>query len=122
MKRRFLSLIATVLFGCIGKAQEKTEFKSGSIVTSFNKEVIEYKFKSIDDLDQEIERIGKELKFDSSENKKESCELIMEIKLEVTLGDSMVLLSEKIITNCLDESRIIVIKKLKAMIIAVAVE
>lgn len=114
--------MAIVLFGCIGSAQEKTAFKSGSIVTSFNKEVIEYKFKSIDDLDQEIERIGNELKFDSSENKKESCEVIMEIKLEVTLGDSMVLLSEKIITNCVVESITILIKKLKAMLIAVAVE
>jgi hypothetical protein len=122
MRSKIFNLFAIVLFGYIGKAQEKTEFKSGSIVTSFNNEVIEYKFKSIDDLNQEIESVSKDLNIDNSEKKRESCELIMELKLEVAFGNSTVLLSEKIITNGLEESIAIVVKKIKAMLIAVAID
>jgi len=117
------SLFTVVLFVFTGLAQEKSDLKlsylkSGSITTTFNKEVIEYKFKSLEDLSIQLEEIIKEIDFNNSENKKEFCKIMIELKLEIAIGVTTLLMSETIITNCEDESAIIAIEKFKAMLTA----
>lgn len=127
MKNEVFSLFGIVLFVFIGNAQEKSDstqqfdFKCGSIITSHNKEVIEYKFKSLDDLDKEIEAIIKEFDFDNSEKNKDVCEIVIELNLEIELGVTTILLSETIKTKCKPETTAMVIKRLKAMIIAASI-
>jgi hypothetical protein len=127
MKRVLFVLIALILFAFIGSAQGKNDFdnkpvfKSGSIITSFNKEVIEYKFKFFDDLNEEIKEIIGDFDFSISEKRKEVCEIAIEIKIEIDMGDSIMLLSEKIISNCTEEILAIVIKRLKVLSIATAI-
>ena len=124
MKSRLYSLVALILVVFIGKAQEKTDleekhyFKNASIKTSFNKEVIEYKFTSLDDLREQIEQIVKELTFNDAENKKDGCEVFIELKLEIGIGATKVLLSETITTNCESNTAIMAVEKFKAMITA----
>lgn len=128
MRNELLSLGTIVLFVFIGNAQEKNdlnqkhEFKCGSIITSHNNEVIEYKFKSLDNLSEEIEEIIKEFDFNNSENIKDVCEIMIELKLEIVIGVTTVLISETIKTNCGTEAKKLTVGKLKAMIIVAAIE
>jgi hypothetical protein len=128
MKAISLSLIAIFLFGFVGNAQEKEEmkkgydFKGGSIITSFNKEIIEYKFQSVDDLTEGIDEVINGIGFDNPENSKQECVLTIELRLEAGIGISKALISETIKTNCFEVSSEIELKKLKELIIAVALE
>lgn len=126
MGKGLFSVFGVVLFVFTVNAQEKIdsiqefEFKCGSIITSYNKEVIEYKFKSLDDLNEQIEAIIKEFDFNSGKNK-DVCEIVIELKLEIEKGVSTILLSETIKTTCGTETIEVAIKKLKAMVIAASI-
>ncbi|MCF6131301.1 hypothetical protein [Flavobacterium wongokense] len=121
MKKGIFNSIAIILFVFIGHSQEKCEFKSGSIVTRFNNEVIEYKFKSLEDLDKEIEEIVKEFDFSGLENKKDNCKIAIELKLEIGIGVNTVLLSQIMTVNCESESATIIAKKLKQVLLAAVI-
>ena len=118
MKKVLFGFIALILFVLTGNAQEQNDFKCGSLITSFNKEVIKYNFKSIDDLKEQIEVIIKEFDFTTTENKKEICKITIELKLELTIGVTTLILSEIITTNCAEETKTLVTKRLKAMLLA----
>lgn len=127
MRKGLFTLFGVVLFVFTAHAQEKEdatqefEFKCGSIITSYNNEVIEYKFKSLDSLNEQIEEIIKEFDFNNSKKDKDVCEIVIELKLEIEKGVTTILLSETIKTNCVAEATETAIKKLKAMVIAASI-
>jgi len=104
-------------------AQEKQDFdfKSASIITSYNKEVVEYKFKSFDDLDLGLNGIIDELDFDGKEKeRKTNCEMTITIRLELLFGVTTGLTSESITTSCTDENAGLAARKLKKILVAIA--
>ncbi|WP_396155956.1 hypothetical protein [Flavobacterium sp.] len=127
MKNVLLGLMVMVTFLFEAKAQEKQtidqqcDFKSGSIVVSFNKERIEYKFTSLDDLNEQVDEISKEIDFADFTNKKEVCEIIVELKLEIAIGATRIRLSEIIKTNCTEATTSEAARKLKAMLVAATI-
>jgi hypothetical protein len=127
MKYVSLGLIVIVTFLFVSMVQEKRakaqqcDFKSGSIVVSFNKERIEYKFTSLDDLNEQVDEISKEIDFADFTNKKEVCEVIVELKLEIAIGATRIRLSEIINTNCKEEATALAVRKLKAMLVAATI-
>ena len=127
MKYVLLGLIIMLTFWFDAKPQEKQtkdqqcDFKSGSIVVTFNKERIEYKFASLEDLNEHVDEISKEIDFTNFNNKKEVCEVILELQLEIAIGATRIQLSEIIQTNCKDEAIALAIRKLKAMLQAVTI-
>lgn len=124
MKGLFFRIII-VLFVVKLNAQrrEDFDFKSASLLTSYNKEVVEYKFKSLDDLSLGIDEIIEEFDFKGKEKeKKEGCDITLIIKVELSFGDASVVLSESITTLCTDQNIGIATKKLKRILIAMATE
>lgn len=127
MKNRIFSFISLLLFVFISNAQEnsdlnrKPDFVCGSFITSYNNEVTEYKFKSIDALNDGLEEIIKDFDFNNSENKKDVCEIVLELKIEIAVGVSTILKSEVIKTNCNPEAANEAVKRFKAMISAVII-
>ena len=88
-------------------------------VTTCEKEVTEYKFLSLAELNEEAGQIIQELDFGNSENTKQNtCEITIEIRVEVIIGAVKGLVSGLIITNCSDAA--IATKRLKAMLLAAA--
>lgn len=125
MKNVLFGVFACVLFAFNGIAQEnkdinqKPEFKSASLITSFEKEEIEYKFLSLVELNEEADQIIQEFDFNNSEKGKENvCEVTIEIKVEVTIGAASGIMSGSIITSCSDAAA--ATKRLKAMLLAAA--
>lgn len=123
MKNLLFGLIAIVSFVFNGIAQgnsdikQKADFKSASLITTFEKEVTEYKFLSLAELNEEADQIIQEFDFSNSESTKQnSCELTIEIKVEVAIGAARGLMSGLIIVNCVDTAT--ATKRLKAMILA----
>ena len=127
MKYISLCFIVMITFLFEAKSQEKQtkdqqcDFKSGSIVVTFNKERIEYKFASLEDLNEHVDEINKEIDFTNFNNKKEVCEVILELQLEIAIGATRIQLSEIIQTNCKDEAIALAVRKLKAMLQAVTI-
>ena len=126
MKNLLFGLIAIVLVAFNGIAQgnkdvnQKPEFKSASLITSFEKEEIEYKFLSLVELNEEADQIIQEFDFNNSENDKQNaCEVTIEIKVEVTIGAARGIMSGSIITSCSDAAA--ATKRLKAMLLAAAI-
>lgn len=124
MKSQVFSIFALVLFVFIGSAQEKLNlkdeyyFKDASIRTSFKEENIEYKFKSLDDLNKQVPEIIKALDFEKFKNEKETCEITIELKIEIVLGVTTVFITEKVISNCEEKPSVAVIEMLKRIITA----
>lgn len=125
MKNLLLGLIIIFSFVFNGIAQEKSDvklkadFKSASLTTTYEKEVTEYKFLSLMELNEEAEQIIQEFNFDNFENsKKNTCALTIEIKIEVAIGVSRGFVSGIIITNCSEAAA--AIKQLKEMLLAAA--
>ena len=125
MRNALFAIIAFVTFAFNGIAQEKkeislkTDFKSASLITTYENEVTEYKFLSLAELNEEIEQIIQELDFSNSHSTKENtCEVTIEIKIEIAIGATKGLLRGLIITNCADATD--ATKKLKAMLLAAA--
>lgn len=122
MKRISFSLVAVVLFVFIGNAQNerilntKHEFKCGSIVVSYNKEITEYNYGSLDELKEGIEEIVREFDFNDLENEKENCKVVIEVKLELAIENVTIVMSESIRTN----SKLVTedAKQLKTILIA----
>ena len=126
MKNVLFGIIVCVLFAFNGIAQgykdvnQKPEFKSASLITSFEKEITEYKFYSFVELDEEADQIIQEFDFNNSENEKQNaCEVIIEIKVEITIGAARGIMSGSIITSCSDAAA--ATKRLKAMLLAAAI-
>lgn len=124
MKNGLLCIIAMVLILFDVNAQEKQridqqcDFKQGSIVIVYKNECIEYKFKSLDDLNEQIETIINEIDFSTIKN--ESCEVQLELKLEIAFDVINIQLSELIKTNCKGIALETAAKRLKAMLLAAA--
>lgn len=125
MKKAILGLIAIVLVVFNGTAQEKNDinqkalFESASLITSFDKEITEYKFLSLIELNEEVEQIINEFDFSNSGNTKQNtCEITIQIKIEVTIGVAKGLFSGSIISSCTDA--VVSTKRLKAMLLAAA--
>lgn len=125
MKNQLFGLLAIVSFVFNGIAQEKSDikqkadFKSASLITTYEKEVTEYKFLSLEELNEGADQIIQEFDFSNSEkNKQNTCEITIEIKVEVAIGGTRGLVSGLIITNCSDATT--TTKRLKAMLLAAA--
>ena len=125
MKNALFAIIAFVTFAFNGIAQEKkeislqTDFKSASLITTYENEVTEYKFLSLAELNEEADEIMRELIFSNSQNTTKSpCEVTIEIQIEITIGAIKGLVCGLIITNCADVTD--ATKKLKAMLLAAA--
>ena len=125
MKNVLFGIIAFVTFAFNGIAQDKkeislkTDFKSASLITTYENEVTEYKFLSLAELNEEVDQIMQELIFTDSQNtNKRPCEITIEIQIEITIGATRGLLCGLIITNCDDATD--ATKKLKAMLLAAA--
>lgn len=125
MKNTIFGLIAVLLIVFNGIAQEKTNtnqkavFESASLITSFQKEVIEYKFLSLVELNEESEKILEEFNFSNSDNTKQNaCEITIQIKIEVTIGVAKGLISGSIISSCTNAGAATI--RLKAMLLAAA--
>lgn len=127
MKKSLLVLMIMVAFLFEAKAQEKLpkdqqyDFKQCSIVISFNKEKTEYNFKSLDDVNEQIEVIINEIDFNEIDLKKENCEVLIELKLEIAFGVTKIALSEIIRTNCTEATTSEAARKLKAMLLAATI-
>lgn len=127
MKYVLLGFIVMLTFWFDANSQEKQtkdqecDFKSGSIVVTYNKERIEYKFASLEDLNEHVDEINKEIDFTNFNNKKEVCEVILELQLEIAIGATRIQLSEIIQTNCKDEAIALALRKLKAMLRSVTI-
>ncbi|UPT72165.1 MAG: hypothetical protein M0D53_07915 [Flavobacterium sp. JAD_PAG50586_2] len=122
MKNALFGFISIVLFSLSSEAQEnefdrKFEFISGSVITTFNKEIIEYKFKSLEELNESLDEITKEFDFDSSEKGK-MCEMKMEIKVELVSGTTKILVSEIVNTSCDNELLSAAANRLKSIALA----
>ncbi len=123
MKYSLFGLIVIVLFSFNGIAQgsdkfnQKAEFIRGSLTTSFNKETIEYKFQSIEELNEALEEIIQEFNFNSVENDKTVCELSITLKLEMAVGVETIQLSEVIKTSCANETASQAVKRLKTVLL-----
>ncbi|MDN3678587.1 hypothetical protein QWY90_14825 [Flavobacterium paronense] len=125
MKNLVFGLIAIVFFVFNGIAQEKSdlnqkaEFRSASLITTYEKEVTEYKFLSLAELNEEADQIIQEFDFDNSQNTKQNtCEITIEIKVEVTIGISKAFVSG-LITSCCNDAASSA-KRLKAMLLMAA--
>jgi hypothetical protein len=123
MKNLLFGLIAIVTFIFNGIAQEKSdtiqkvEFKNASLITTCEKEITEYKFLSLTELNEEVDQIIQELDLRNFPKTKQNvCELIVEIKVEVAIGVAKGLMSGLITVNCVDSET--VAKRLKEMILA----
>ena len=123
MKNLLFGLIAIVSFVFNGIAQEKSdlnqksEFKSASLITIYEKEITEYKFLSLNELNEEADQIIREFDFNNAEiNKQNTCEITIEIKVEIVIGAARGQMSGLIITNSVDVQS--ATKRLKAMILA----
>ena len=125
MKNALFAIIAFLTFAFNGIAQKKneisleTDFKSASLITTYENEVTEYKFLSLAELNEVADEIMQELIFSDSQNtNKRPCEIIIEIQIEITIGAMKGLLCGLINTDCGNTSD--VTKKLKAMLLAAA--
>lgn len=125
MRKPLFGLIAIVSFVFNGNAQEKrdinqkADFKSASLITTYEKEVTEYKFLSLEELNEEADQIIQEFDFSNSgNNKQNTCEIAIEIKIEVVFGVTRGIVSGIIITNCSEATN--ETKRLKAMLLAAA--
>jgi len=123
MKNLLFGLIAIISFVFNGIAQEKSdlnqksEFKSASLITIYEKEITEYKFLSLNELNEEADQIIREFDFNNAEiNKQNTCEITIEIKVEIVIGAARGQMSGLIITNSVDVQS--ATKRLKAMILA----
>lgn len=125
MKNLLFGLLAIVSFLLNGNAQEKSDlnqkidFKNASLITTYEKEVTEYKFFSLAELNEEVDLIIQELDCSHSDNiKHNSSEITIEIKIEVAIGETKGLVSGVIISNCSESN--VATKRLKAMLLAAA--
>lgn len=123
MKNLLFGSIAIVTFIFNGIAQEKSdaiqkvEFKNASLITTCEKEITEYKFLSLTELNEEVDQIIQELDLRNFPKTKQNvCELTVEIKVEVAIGVAKGLMSGLITVNCVDSET--VAKRLKEMILA----
>ncbi len=125
MKNVLFGIIAFAAFAFNGIAQEKkdinqkADFKSASLITTYDNQVTEYKFLSLVELNDEIEQIIQELDFDNAQGKKHNtCKIIIEIKVEITIGTTIGIMAGLINTSCNDAAN--ETKRLKAMLLAAA--
>jgi hypothetical protein len=122
MKRVLFSSVAVVLFVFMGNAQEardgsqKYDFKCGSLITKYRKEVTEYKYSSMEDLREGVDEIFQDFDF-SDDKEKEKCELTIELKLELTTGLSVVSRSESITSDCTNKFATEAVKWFKSILI-----
>ena len=125
MKNVLFGLIAIVSFVFNAGAQEKSDvnqkadFQSASLITTYEKEITEYKFLSLIELNEEADQIIQEFDFSNSKSTKQNtCEITIEIKVEVSIGAVKGLMSGLIITNCSEAAA--ATKRLKSMLLVVA--
>jgi hypothetical protein len=62
-----------------------------------------------------------EIDFNNYDVKKESCEVLIELKLEIAFGVTKIVLSEIIKTNCTEATTSEAARKLKAMLLAATI-
>ena len=125
MKNVLYGLIAIVSFVFNAGAQEKSDvnqkayFQSASLITTYEKEITEYKFLSLIELNEEADQIIQEFDFSNSQSTKQNtCEITIEIKVEVSIGTVKGLMSGLIISNCSEAAA--ATKRLKSMLLVVA--
>jgi len=125
MKNVLFGLIAIVSFVLNADAQEKSDvnqkadFQSASLITTYEKEITEYKFLSLIELNEEADQIIQEFDFSNSQNTKQnSCEITIEIKVEVSIGVAKANVSGLITTSCIKAAA--ATKRLKAMLLVAA--
>ena len=125
MKNVLFGLIAIISFVLNTNAQEKSDvnqkadFQSASLITTYEKEITEYKFLSLIELNEEADHIIQEFDFSNSQNTKQNtCEITIEIKVEVSIGVAKANVSGLITTSCIEAAD--ATKRLKAMLLVVA--
>lgn len=121
MKKILFGLIATVIFSVTGNAQQTVDFnqtavfKSSTLTTKHKKEVINYKFNSLAELNEGFDQITDGFDFARTADK---CEVTIEVTVEVTVGVATISMSGSITTTCANAAA--AAKKLKSMLIAAA--
>src|SRR6476620_1405492 len=124
MKRIRFQLAAIILVVFNGMAQEvkgmdnsPSGFKCGAITTHFENEIIEYNFRSLEDLAEGINEIIQEFNFKRDRNK--DCLIKIEIRIELNQGGAGLEILESVTTSCCDEALVATGEKLRK-ILAVA--
>ena len=108
MKKFLFGLIATVFLTFNGIAQEnndftqKSEFKSAVLTTKINKEVVDYKFNSLEEFNKGTDEIIQNFDFTSPETSKlaDKCEVSITVTVEVSVGLATVSMSGTVTTTC----------------------
>lgn len=124
MKSLLFGLVAIVFFQFKGIAQErndhnqKAEFESATLITTYESEIVEYKFLSLVELNEEVEQIIQGLDENCQNKMQRTCEVRIEIKVEVTIGSIKGLMSGLVITTYAEA--IDATKRLKAMLVVAA--
>ncbi len=125
MKNVLFGLIAIISFVLNTNAQEKSDvnqkadFQSASLITTYEKEITEYKFLSLIELNEEADQIIQEFDFSNSQNAiQNTCEITIEIKVEVSIGVAKANVSGLITTSCIEA--VDATKRLKAMLLVAA--
>ena len=125
MKNVLFGLIAIISFVLNTNAQEKSDvnqkadFQSASLITTYEKEITEYKFLSLIELNEEADQIIQEFDFSNSQKTKQNtCEITIEIKVEVSIGVAKANVSGLITTSCIKAAD--ATKRLKAMLLVAA--
>ena len=122
MAKRKLALVIAIGFFTMGNAQKTEGVNNGydynccSLITSFNYEKTVYQFYSPEDLILGIDEIVKELYSNCPKKKKETCEISIEIKIEMSNGRSKTIISGMITTISNDDETNNTIQKLKAFL------
>jgi len=126
MKKLLFGLIATIMFGFVGNAQEKTTFKSASITTKANKEVVSYKYTTLKDFDEQSDKIVEQTVANAQRALADACTVTIEMSVTVTIeasvgvagGSTSVTVTGSITTSC--DGAVAAGKKLRAQLIAMA--
>ncbi|MGV3695902.1 MAG: hypothetical protein ACO1NP_02310 [Flavobacterium sp.] len=119
---KMFNLFALTFCMFTSNAQSKTdlkrtkEFNSASITTVLNEETIEYKFGSLEDLDEGFDKSIEGLACKHHLSKESSgCQVIIKVNIDFSVGYTRVSMSEVITTMC-TESLEEIIKRFKTMV------
>ncbi|MGC4040755.1 MAG: hypothetical protein QM710_08245 [Flavobacterium sp.] len=123
MKKKLFAIMI-FCFQFMGLAQEKKglnakdAFISGSIITSLNEETIQYKFKSLDDLNTEMDEIINEFGLENESKKKNDDQIVFKVEVELLSGLEKTNISKSITASRKNESLVMVIQRFRTMLLA----
>jgi urease alpha subunit len=128
MKKLVFGLIATVMFGFAGNAQEKNKLESFNLTTTVNKETIKYDFKTLSEFEEGSDKIITETVENAQViySKADICTVSITMTVTVTIegsvgiagGSVAVTVTGSITASCADA--VAAGKRLRATLVAMA--